>query len=85
MRKIISILILSLSVFSAKAGPCEAYFTFDVNDNTIFLNGSETAGDVVSWHWYINNDLFSDSGPETDVIVDEPGEYQICLVIETAA
>ncbi|MBX7110212.1 MAG: T9SS type A sorting domain-containing protein, partial [Chitinophagales bacterium] len=70
----------------APQGDCEAHFTWNVEGYTIFLNGSSSAGgDVVSWHWYINNDLFSDSGPETDVIVDEPGEYQICLVIETAA
>ncbi len=67
-------------------GDCEAHFTWIVEGFTIFLNGSSsTGGDVVSWHWYLNNDLFSDNGPQTDVVVNEPGEYQLCLVIETAS
>ncbi len=85
VRKIITIVIFCLLAWKAEAGPCEAYFTFEVDGNTIFLNGSGTAGDVISWHWYINNDLFSDNGPQTDVVVNEPGEYQLCLVIETAS
>ncbi|MGB3074789.1 MAG: hypothetical protein WBB36_05690, partial [Chitinophagales bacterium] len=85
MKKLISILLILFSFLRVQASPCEAYFTFDVNDYTISLNGSGTAGDVVSWHWFANNDLFSDAGPETNITVNEPGEYQICLVIETAA
>ena len=64
---------------------CEAAFTWNVDGFTINLNGNTSSGDVVSWHWYINNDLFSDAGPETHITVGDTGEYWICLVIETAS
>ena len=65
-------------------GDCEAHFSWWLDGNTIHLNGSESTGDVVSWHWYLDEDLFSDAGPETQVTAGESGEHHICLVIETA-
>jgi hypothetical protein len=51
---------------------------------TIHLNGSCSTDDVAHWAWYINGDLFSDDGPETHHEVNAAGEYEICLINETA-
>ena len=69
----------------AQQGDCEACFTYWLDGLTIHLNGSCTSGDVVHWQWYSNGDLFSDAGPETHITVEEPGEYEICLIISTTS
>jgi len=65
-------------------GDCEAIFTYEIDGETIFLNGSSSSGDVVSWHWFNGGDMFSDDGPEAHITVGDAGDYEICLVIETA-
>ncbi|HYV92811.1 MAG TPA: T9SS type A sorting domain-containing protein, partial [Chitinophagales bacterium] len=64
-------------------GDCEACFSYWLDNFTIHLDGSCSAGDVTHWSWYINGDFFSDAGPDTHHEVNDAGEYEICLIIET--
>ncbi|HYV95379.1 MAG TPA: hypothetical protein VE978_26635, partial [Chitinophagales bacterium] len=66
-------------------GDCEACFTYLLDGFTINLDGSCSTGDVAHWAWYINDDFFSDDGPEAHHTVIEAGTYVICLITTTAS
>ena len=74
---------MSLSFSKVHAVTCEAAFTFTVDELTIYLDGTSSTGDVNSWHWLIDGEVFSDDAHETHATVEHPGTYEFCLIIET--
>ena len=83
MKLIFTFFILSLSFSKVHAVTCEAAFTFTVDELTIYLDGTSSTGDVTSWHWLIDGEVFSDDAHETHATVEHPGTYEFCLIIET--
>jgi len=71
-------------VVESQQGDCNACFSFSVDGLTIYLDGSCSTGDVTSWNWFKNDDLVSDTGPETHILWMSRVPMEICLIIETA-
>ncbi|MCS6917764.1 MAG: hypothetical protein NZM08_08800 [Chitinophagales bacterium] len=63
---------------------CEAVISYEIDGMKVWLDGSSSSSNLTGWQWFVDGNLFDDSGPFTDYTVPGPGTYEFCLVVWNA-
>jgi len=72
-----------VTVEPEQEGDCQALFTFQNEGGSLtvhFSNASSSSHDIISWLWTFGDGGVSDN-PNPTHTYDQPGTYQVCLVI----
>ncbi|MFH2096928.1 MAG: T9SS type A sorting domain-containing protein [Bacteroidota bacterium] len=87
MKKLFTLMILALMVYSAQAQNCQADFSVYADSMyTAYFTDQSTAqsGNVVSWSWSFPGGVPSTSASQNPIVTwSIPGTYIVCLTIST--